>query len=91
MPVDEAEIDAPRVDADGDDTVAEARGGLAQPVFHILEQRGEVPVEGVAEAHLPVLEAVDLFERDFPVLQPSGHHAAAAAAEVTCEVDIHKV
>ena len=58
----QAEIDAPGVDAHADDLAAQAGPGGPHPLPHVGPQPQQVPIHPAASFDRTVFEAVDLFQ-----------------------------
>ena len=79
--VDESEIHSPSIDADALYLIA-FLCGFFQPVLHVLEEGGEVPIHMLAQFHLTVAETVHFFQFKFAVGDMAGHYTTTASAEV---------
>ena len=69
VPVQQAEVVAPRVDADAGDGSAGAGDGRGDPRRQLRVQREDVPVQPVGQRHRPVGEPVHLGDRQPAVAQ----------------------
>ena len=78
-------IDAPRVDANRDDPLAEARGPLGEAFLNLRPEPQHVPAQRVAQGNGTVGKAVRLLDADAAAVEQACHHAAAFGTEVDAE------
>ncbi len=87
--VDEAEVDAPGVDANALEVeFVRALGGTFEAVFHVLEKGEEVPVDVSTDRDLSVSEAMDFLQRDSRPGDGTDHDTTATATKVNCYIGI---
>src|SRR5918993_3804233 len=84
VPVQEPEVNAPRVHADAFYLLPPH--GLSQPLFDLVEDPQDVPVQPVGEADRQVGEAVDLLQGHVPAVEATEHHAPAFGPEIHRQV-----
>src|SRR5439155_23503642 len=81
VPVDQAEVDPPRVDGDGIDATRLASDG-AKAVEHVLVEPRHVPPQRLALSHGHIREPVDLGDAQTLAVEAADGDAAALGAEV---------
>jgi len=84
----QAEVDAPGVDADALDLALRLPGGHADPGLDVRQQAVEVPPQRALLFHGTVGETVHLFEAQPSVPDPAQHDPAAFGAEVHRDITV---
>lgn len=83
VPVEQAEIHPPGVDADALEIAQRLR--LGDALLDLVKEREHVPVEGPAHRDGVVVEAVNLGERNALPIEFPEHGTAARRAEIKCQ------
>ena len=87
--IEQAEVAAPGVDADGHDVVAVFLHRAAQSFDDVAVKADDVPEGSAGEVGARIVKAVDLLELEGFQVGDAGDDAAAAGAEVDGEEDGH--
>lgn len=85
--VEQAEVDAPGVDADARHFIAELAGGESQAGEDVVPQFERPPVEAAVDVNRAVGKAVDFCQFERLAVEEAGEDTAAGGAEVDGEVD----
>jgi hypothetical protein len=83
--VDEAVVDAPRVDAGTDDALAILLSRFAQARADFGEELEEIPVVTAEDGMAGITESVHFLKLQRAAVEDTGHDATTGSAEIDCE------